>query len=280
MRLRINHETEYLFEKEVFFEPHYFRFKPGNNPNIEIESFHLEISPRPSGLITQIDAENNLNHFAWFEGLHKKLAIKAETTLHSQDYNPFNFIIFPSFYSKMPFSYDKVFKSLVEPSLFKLKTATGLINFGKELLAESGSVTIDFILNLTRRIHSGFIIENRETGSPLHPDETFSLKKGSCRDLSWMMIQLLRNMGIAARFVSGYYYIPLEKPDYELHAWVEVFIPGAGWLGFDPSHGIITANSHIPVSASSHHNNTMPVSGNTRGDGKSELSARLEIIEI
>ena len=93
-----------------------------------------------------------------------------------------------------------------------------------------------------------------------------------------MQIQLLRNMGIASRFVSGYYYlITDDEPEFELHAWTEVFLPGAGWIGLDPSNGMFTSDGHIPVIGSTTYENAMPVTGSIRGDANSKLSTELQI---
>jgi transglutaminase-like putative cysteine protease len=126
-------------------------------------------------------------------------------------------------------------------------------------------------------LHDDFKVEYRETGQPFSPNKTFKFKRGSCRDLSWLLISLLRNRGIAARFVSGYFYFDMDEPAYELHAWVEVFLPGNGWLGLDPSHGIFTGNSHFPIVSSAHYENTMPVSGGIRGSATSKLKTQLSI---
>ncbi len=117
----------------------------------------------------------------------------------------------------------------------------------------------------------------RLTGNPHHPNELFRLKTGSCRDFAWMQIQILRNLGFAARFVSGYFYLDAESPEFELHAWIEVFVPGAGWIGLDPSHGILAGNAHIPVASSANYQNTMPVSGTVRGEATSKLKTELQI---
>ena len=114
-------------------------------------------------------------------------------------------------------------------------------------------------------------------GRPYHPNKLFQLKSGSCRDLAWMQIQLLRNLGFAGRFVSGYFYLDAENPEFELHAWLEVFIPGAGWIGLDPSHGMLAGDAHIPVASSSNYENTMPVSGSVRGSANSTLKNDLII---
>ena len=94
-----------------------------------------------------------------------------------------------------------------------------------------------------------------------------------------MEIHLLRQLGIAARFVSGYFYLSVDKPEFELHAWVEVFIPGAGWIGFDPTHGMIAGNMHMAVASSAHFENTMSVTGSVRGNAESVLKTNL-LIEV
>jgi transglutaminase-like putative cysteine protease len=280
MKYKITHETHYKFSSEVFFEPHYLRFKPKTTPNNRTESFFLEIQPTPVGISEQLDAENNSIHFCWFEGLNSDFSIRTESLVITEEYNPFNFIIYPVRYLNFPIAYEPGLKRILTESLETCKIDTSLQNFGNNVLQNSNANTVEFLTNLTRQIHSDFILETREEGSPYNPEDTFALKKGSCRDIAWMQIQLLRHMGLAARFVSGYYYIPMEKPEFELHAWIEVFLPGAGWIGFDPSHGIIAGNTHIPIASSCHFENTMTVTGTIRGDASSELVTSIYIEAI
>ncbi len=277
MKLHIIHETEYFFNSEVFFEPHLFRFKPKYSPHIKTELFRLTVTPLPAGISENMDAENNPVHLCWFENLHEKMHIKSELVVLSNEFNPFNFIIHPADYLKYPFTYDKGLIEILKPSLSVEHFNLELKEYGEKILLESNSGTFEFLINLTRQIHSDFSIKTREQGKPLAADKTFSLKKGSCRDLAWMQIMLLRNFGYAARFVSGYYFLNIEEADYELHAWLEVYLPGAGWIGFDPSHGMMTGSSHIPIASGSLPENTMPVSGTIRGDAKSTLKTNLKI---
>jgi transglutaminase-like putative cysteine protease len=95
-----------------------------------------------------------------------------------------------------------------------------------------------------------------------------------------MQIQLLRHLGIAARFVSGYYFIGSENPSHDLHAWVEVYLPGAGWIGFDPSHGSAAGANHIPICSSAYFQNTMPVIGSFRGGASSKMEVLVSIEKI
>jgi transglutaminase-like putative cysteine protease len=154
------------------------------------------------------------------------------------------------------------------------------MEYGRNILAASFNRTLDFLVNLTSRIHVDFTAETRLQGEPYSPDTTFRLRKGSCRDLAWMQIQLVRNFGIAARFVSGYYYNHLLNNSFELHAWVEVYLPGAGWVGFDPSNGILAVSTHIPICSSAHYQNTLPVIGSFRGGASSTMDVSLSIEKI
>lgn len=279
-RYRIIHETVYEYSSEVFFEPHYLRLKPKNTPHCSLRQFTLAIKPEPKGVAEQIDVDNNLIHFCWFEGLHQRYEIRAESVVEITDYNPFNFIVYPEEFLKIPFSYGSVHRELLQPAMEVADIPEQLVEFGDALKRKSDDNTITFITLLTQEIHRQFTIETREQGRPHHPSMTYRLKKGSCRDVAWMQIQLLRYYGIATRFSSGYFYIQLDNPEFELHAWLEVFIPGAGWIGFDPSHGISAGSSHIPVANSAFIENTMPVTGSVRGDGSSKLKTNLVIEKL
>lgn len=280
MAIRILHETRYNYAAKVFFEPHVLRLKPKPSSHIHVSSFKLDIYPSPKGIAENTDVENNYNQLCWFEDLHRELVIVTESILELGEFNPFQFLISPDEYTQIPFHYNDIDSRLLEPSLnseFNLSTLDEYVNNIKE---DSAHHTLRFITELAKQIHSDFTIESRETGSPLEPHKTFKLKKGSCRDLSWMLIHILRQSGIAARFVSGYFYFSSEDPLFELHAWVEVFIPGAGWIGLDPSHGILTGSRHIPLASSAFFEKTMPVSGTARGTARGSLSSSLNIEEI
>ncbi|MFZ9047125.1 MAG: transglutaminase-like domain-containing protein [Cyclobacteriaceae bacterium] len=135
-----------------------------------------------------------------------------------------------------------------------------------------------FISELTRRIHDEFKLISRPSGKPFDADDTFHLKAGSSRDLSCMQIQLLRYFGIAARFVSGYYFNESNFSIDEMHYWVEVYVPDAGWIEFDPSQGIMTGGSHIPICSSISFENTLSVRGSFRGTARSNLHTSSNIV--
>lgn len=280
MTLRIIHETKYSFASEVFLEPHVLRLKPKTSKHIHLASFKLDISPAPKGLSAYMDVENNNNQLCWFEDLHRELVIVTESILELEEFNPFQFLIHPSEYNQLPFQYDEIDFRLLEPSLYSESDLSTLVPYIDRIKQDSANKTLPFITALTKQVHTDFTLESRETGSPLDAHETFKLKKGSCRDLSWMLIHILRQSGIASRFVSGYFYFTLEAPLFELHAWVEVFIPGAGWVGLDPSHGIMAGSRHIPLASSAFFEKAMPLSGTSRGDATGRLSSKLIMEEI
>ena len=277
MNFKIIHETSYLFSDEVFLEPHYLRFRPKSSPFIDVTHFSIVLKSEPEGHSVIEDEEHNLIDFCWFETITKRLTIQVESTLQTKAFNPFNFIIHPESFSTIPFSYNEHQYQILYASLQKTALAQELLDYAQEILEAANFNTIIFLTNITTQIHQDFSVEYREDGPPLTPNNTFSIKRGSCRDLSWLQINLLRNLGIAARFVSGYFYFDMDNPSYELHAWVEVFLPGTGWLGFDPSHGILTGNTHFPVASSAIPENTMPVSGGIRGSATSQLITNLRI---
>lgn len=277
MNFKITHETKYLFSDAVFLEPHYLRFRPKNTPFIDLEKFSITVESEPEGHRVIEDEEHNMVDFYWFEKLTNHLTITVESSLQTKEYNPFNFIIHPEFFNSIPFNYSEHQYQILNASLQKIALAPELTDYANTVLQTSHFNTIEFVKNLTTQIHKDFTVEYRADGPPLSPDNTFAIKKGSCRDLSWMQINLLRNYGIATRFVSGYFYFETEIPIYELHAWIEVFIPGTGWLGFDPSHGILTGNTHFSVASSAIPENTMPVSGDIRGSATSQLITNLII---
>ena len=276
-RFRITHFTEYRFDEPVFLEPHYLRFHLSVNPFLRVADFSLQVDPAPSGVSPQLDAENNVVHFCWFNGLHDHLSIRLECEVDFQQFDPFNYLVYPSDFLSLPFEYPDPLKATLKPYLQALEISKDVQEYAKRLLKEVNQQAPEFLIRLTQQIAKDFELASREEGDPLDPSDTFRLKSGSCRDLAWMHIHLLRNLGIAARFVSGYFFVEGEKPEFELHAWVDVFLPGAGWIGFDPGHGLAASNSHLAVAKSASFRNTMPVTGSVRGAATSTLAFYLKI---
>lgn len=279
MQLKITHETTYTYDSEVFPEPHVLRFRPLSGPNLSLRNYEMHIIPEPAGISDFADPEGNYIQSCWFNGTTRKICFSATSRIESLEFNPFDFLIHPVAFTQFPFTYNRDDRLLLAPALETIPCEK-IIRWSSRIAAENDYQTLGFLVELTRAIHEEFEVKNRETGSPLNPDEVFAEKAGSCRDLAWMQIQAVRAQGMAARFVSGYFYFESENPLYELHAWLEVYLPGAGWIGFDPSHGMITGSGHIPLCRSAMHEHTLPVSGSIRGDAKSHMQSILSIEQI
>jgi transglutaminase-like putative cysteine protease len=278
MKFRLYHHTEYSFSDKVFLEPHTFRFKPRQDHKQRLTSYSLKIEPVPVGRNEFLDETNNLTELAWFDGKHASLSITAISEFEPSDKNPFDFLIYPFSFNQMPVHYDLSFA--LSRYLYISDNQKHINKYIKLYFNDFKGTSLEFLLLVTRKIHED--IENlvRHTGAPHPPDLTLSEKKGSCRDLAVLEMEILRNAGFATRFVSGYKYEqdPDDKP--ELHAWVEVFLPGPGWIGFDPSTGLIAGNDHFAVSSSYLPEKTMPVTGALRGSAKSEMTSEIRIEKI
>ncbi|MFT3738640.1 MAG: transglutaminase family protein [Breznakibacter sp.] len=280
MQLRIVHETSYRFSDVVFIEPHTLRFHPGVKPFLRTKSFVLDMDPVPAGLVPYTDPEGNIVHNCWFNGLHNKLTIKCRIDIETSETNPYHFIINPARYVNLPFEYYPSDRDLLAPALTYGALDENLIRYAEQILADAGYETVPFVSLLTQSIHADFKKTVRLEGPPHNANTTFNSKQGACRDLAWMQIQMFRKLGIASRFVSGYYYLPDLSSPFELHAWVEVFLPGAGWIGVDPSYGLLTGADHFALAHSAYSEHTMTVSGTILGNAKSTLSTYLSIVPV
>jgi len=280
MKYEVVHRTEYVFSEKVFYEPHLFRFRPRETPHCHTRHFGIDIDPLPAGITEQEGPEGNHLMMCWFEDLHSELTIEARSVVEVDEFNPYQFLIHPPEFLDFPFNYDSRTGSSLTAALRSMELSGPIRNFLESVRRESNNQSIVFLTELTRQIHMEFVLEAREKGAPHHPDLVFQKKRGSCRDLAWMQIQMLRHMGFAARFVSGYLYLPGNEEESELHAWVEAFLPGAGWIGFDPGHGTAAGSGHIPVAVSSFYDNTMPVTGSVRGSAKSQLKTAVSVVSL
>jgi transglutaminase-like putative cysteine protease len=151
-------------------------------------------------------------------------------------------------------------------------------DFVQPVVDEAGGETTAFLTKFVLFMHEHFDKIERETGAPLTPDETIAWRKGACRDLAVVFIEGCRAVGLAARFVSGYMWNEGQAETHDLHAWVEVFIPGGGWRGFDPSIGLAVTDQHVAVATAANSVDAAPVSGTLRGTGnKSKLECDVSI---
>lgn len=278
MRYTIHHELEFKTSQPVFFEPQLFNLCPRTDGAQRLIDFSLSISPEPAGHASILDAEGNVSQRVWFNGLHDTLKIKVTSEVETLRANPFDFLPDPTM-GTLPQPYPKLLIPLLKPSLFPAEKLTSIKDFLNPILKSSQKNVLDFLYQLTLLIHSGFKMIRRETGTPWSPGKTLSMRVGSCRDLTVLFIACCRSVGLAARFVSGYFEGDSLEQEKDLHAWAEVFVPGGGWRGYDPLNGLVVADRHIALAAS--HNSALAAAttGSFRGTGAEEkLVYKIRII--
>ena len=273
MRLKIYHKTNYSYSKPVFVEPQYLYMYPSFRPHIKLIDYQIEVSPTPSGISIRQDSEGNFYHQCWFNNILEGIQIEMQMEIESQPVNPFDFLV-----------EQKKDRKIIGPLQLYLSNVEKLTKEMNDWLANlklsTGANIISFFSSLCAEIYSDWQHTLRYEPHILHPVDCYKTKEGSCRDLSWLLIQLLRNIDIPARFVSGYSHNPELAEGHELHAWVEAWLDGSGWIGLDPSSGLFTTDQYIPVAASFSPELTLPVQGSYRGEATSQLDTFVEITEL
>lgn len=266
MVLRVSHLTRYDYAQEVSLSPHQLYLRPRESPSHRVRQFSFNVSPQ-ARLITTRDPQDNFLVWAHFWDRASALNIRTEFEIETLDANPFDFLL-KSSAIKFPFTYDKAELFALTPYLAPPfdATQTALRNWLDEHLVDAPKETVPYLASLSSLLQSTLNYVRREEGRSQPSARTLELGSGSCRDFAVLMIELCRTLGVAARFVSGYFYSPPDpetgKPSpNEMHAWVEVYLPGAGWKGLDPTHGILCDDSFIPVAHSAQADLVNPVQG-------------------
>ena len=279
MQFKIVHHMEFTFSAPVFFEPMTVRLHPRSDATQTTRFHHLEVSPLPIRNTRILGLDGNFEEVLWFSGLHRNLTLIASSEVQTLRKNPFDFLLRDSRAHTLPLAYDPSLSALLAPYLDpSAGKAAGEVfrEFTDRILKSSGGQIVPFLTFLVQHIRESFIYNVREEGEPHSPERTLREGKGSCRDFALLAIETCRACNIAARFTSGYY-TPETPEEPELHGWIEVYLPGAGWRGCDPTEGLLTADHHIGLVSSALPSMTLPTEGHFRGDGQSNLETRITI---
>jgi transglutaminase-like putative cysteine protease len=195
------------------------------------------------------------------------LTVESEFEVETLRHNPYDFILTDPSLSRLPLHYPEEVRASLAPYL-PATPHNGLVKeFSESSARDTGWQTLPFLAELTRRIYQRVGHAPRPHGDPLPAGQTLHVGMGACRDSAMVFIEACRAMGFAARFVSGYELAPPDSEMPSMHAWAEVYLPGAGWRGFDPSRGLATAESHVVVAAARTAALAAPVTGTWRGTG-------------
>ncbi len=275
MKFAITHLTDYTFSSPVWLKPHFLCIYPISVPHQTVTSHRLTLSPTPAGMKWILDPEGNRVCHLWFTGTTQLLRIYSELSIETQPMDPLDFVYYPLESAQAAHIYPSPPTPPLACALMPIELPLPLLDQLQTLQAQFSDTTA-LVTAINQWISATFGFESRYSGAPWTPAETWERKQGSCRDLSWLAIAMYRRAGIAARFVSGYHYSP-DLPEHDLHAWVEVYLPGGGWLALDPSSGLWADEAYVPLAASVDHSATMPVTGSFAGAAEAHLVASLRI---
>jgi len=273
IHVAINHKTEYRFDRSVAIAPHVIRLRPAPHCRTPILSYALKIAPEQHFINWQQDPFGNYLARLVFPEKAKTLSIEVDVIAEMITINPFDFFL-EGYAKEFPFQYDAQLARELVPYL-EVKEDGDLLNSWLAEVDRNPRGTVDFLVELNQRLQQdiGYVIR-MEPGIQTC-EKTLGTGKGSCRDTGWVLVQILRHLGLAARFVSGYL-IQLtpdiksldgpsgpERDFTDLHAWAEVYVPGAGWLGLDPTSGLFAGEGHIPLACTPDPVSAAPITGAT-----------------
>jgi transglutaminase-like putative cysteine protease len=278
MRFEIRHVLKYRYTRPVFIEPLTVRLGPREDAFQKLGFFEIKVDPVPAGSSVVVDIDGQSATQIWFNGLHDHMTVTVTSRVSVDREHPLNFIL-PESAVLLPMDYDASLRHVLSPYLWLMSPGDPEVDeMAKRITDDVEGNTVGFITELCQEIHKTHKTIVREEDGPWPPARTLWEKKGACRDLSLLYMDVCRRVGIASRFVSGY--VANRAPDgmRYLHAWVEVYLPGAGWRGFDPSTGNPVGSDYVVVAGAAYPELAAPTSGYFRGTGAdSKLEYELEI---
>jgi len=271
LHVALTHRTAYHYDRVISMAPQIVRLRPAPHCRTPILSYSLTIEPKTHFINWQQDPFANYCARVVLPEKTNRFVVTVDLVADMAVINPFDFFVAEES-REWPFDYEPALKQELGPYLEPLPAGPHLKAFLASI-SRKKAVTIDFLCDLNRRLASEVRYGIRMEPGIQTPEETLEKAAGSCRDSGWLLVQVLRNLGLAARFVSGYLIQlrpdvkPLEGPEgatadfTDLHAWAEVYVPGAGWIGLDATSGLLAGEGHIPLAATPQPASAAPISG-------------------
>ena len=267
----LRHVTRYRYDRPIALGPQTIRLRPAPHTRAKVVAYSLKIEPEDHFLNWQQDPQSNWLARVVFPEKVDHFTVAVELTVEMEVINPFDFFLEPEA-EEFPFAYSADLKAELEPYLKTAPLGEKFDAFLAKVPREKRQTT-NFIFDLNASISREVAYTIRMEPGIQTPEETLTKQSGSCRDSAWLLVQMLRHLGLAARFASGY--LIQLKPDVtsldgpsgtdvdftDLHAWCEVYLPGAGWVGLDPTSGLFAGEGHIPLACAANPTQAAPISG-------------------
>jgi len=289
IQVALRHVTQYRYDRMVVLSPQLVRLRPAPHCRTRVRSFSQRISPDKHFINWQQDPQSNYVARLTFPDRVCEFRVEVDLVAEMSVYNPFDFFLEPHA-ECYPFHYEDWQLRELQPFLVTEDPSPRFADYLASV-SRASRRTVDMLVDLNRQLQRdvGYII--RPEPGVQTPEQTLTLAKGSCRDTTWLLVQLLRHLGLAARFVSGYLIqlTPDEKAldgptgperDFtDLHAWCEVYLPGAGWIGLDPTSGLLAGEGHLPVACTPEPSSAAPVTGEVQ-ECEVEFSHTMSVTRI
>ena len=278
MKISVAHSTVYRYDRPVELGPHVFRLRPRDDGGQKLLCHDLRIHPEPMVRSEAADQDGNVVAHAWFKEPVSALEVHSRFSVQTLRENPFDFLLSEKPMARLPLEYPAASRSVLGPYIHTGAVAETVAEFARTTAEDAAWRTIGFLVELSVRIQSELRAIDRAEGPAQAAEETLRLGQGACRDFAVLFCSACRAMGLAARFVSGYECEAARDPAHAyMHAWAEVYLPGGGWRGFDPSRGLAAATSHVPVAAALEPELAAPISGSYRGAGHSTMETSIRM---
>jgi len=278
MNIHINHRTSYHYASKVSLGPHRLMMRPRQSNGIQLESCRFEISAAHRIRWIRDLHENDIGILD-FIAPESEFVIQGDFVLKIAEENAFNFVISPEA-SEYPFCYEQECFIELRP-LIRASYARDIDRLRKWLFPfwHPGMRvdTLDLLQQLNSHIYRTFRYQRRMERGVQSPAETLEKNSGSCRDFATLFMEVCRLLGLAARFVSGYMYSPEITGPMSMHGWAEIYLPGAGWVGFDPSWGILADSHYFAVAVTRHSEHAPPISGTYVGTPRTFLRTQVDL---
>ena len=284
LRYQISHTTTYTYSQPVTLQPHIVRLRPRSDAAQTMQMFSLMVSPIPVQQCPIVDLDGNTLLKVWFPAdSAESLTVQVLSQVETHRSNPFDYLLEP-WAVRLPIDYPSSLLRQLQPYLGgqQLKYPSPVdaiaLQLAQEIFQGVDAATTTFLTNLNQQIYQNCKYMIRETGEPQPAGMTWATKLGSCRDFAVLFVEVCRAIGLAARFVSGYQEGDLDQDDRHLHAWAEVYLPGAGWRGYDPTQGVAVADRHIALVSSADSSYAAPISGSFKQAGSVQSKMTYQLV--